>query len=144
MATRNLARAAVEGGRRGRYMQHYETRVERRAVKAHLQRIQNVDDALDAGTLHGREDDWDSGFTDKLNPTERFLASNAGRPWDDVYSELCRRFDRRSLKGWHLLRHVDRMVHGHRERWPRAWFVYGARVDELGVLRYVHRNKWRV
>lgn len=146
MATKNLARSAVEGGRKGRDMERWQTRAERQAVRIQLCGIRSVDDALDAGLLPPRWQDWDSGFTDKLNPTERFLRSRAGRPWNDVYSELCRRYDRRSLKGYHLVSaHIDRSMvggHGHRWHWPFGASDYGPRVDEHGILRYTQKRRW--
>ncbi len=40
-------------------------------------------------------------------PFDRFLESRLGRPWDDVYSEICAEFDRRSYVGYRFLRDLD-------------------------------------
>lgn len=45
-------------------------------------------------------------FNDYLKPLQRFLRARLGRPWNDVYSEICSHTDRRSTIGNHLLDHV--------------------------------------
>jgi hypothetical protein len=50
------------------------------------------------------------GFSDLLNPLERFLRSKVGRPWDKVYSELSQTLDRRSMAGLHIWSHVKDYV----------------------------------
>lgn len=37
-------------------------------------------------------------------PFDRFLASRLGRPWDEVYSELCDEFDSRTFAGYRFRR----------------------------------------
>ncbi len=49
-------------------------------------------------------------FSDFLNPLERFLRSNVGRPWDKVYSELCAHLDRRKTTGRHVFEHLEDFV----------------------------------
>jgi len=41
---------------------------------------------------------------DRLKPLYRFLDSRVGRPWDDVYSEICQAANVKTLRGWHLLK----------------------------------------
>lgn len=141
MATKNLARTVVEGGRRGRYGERYLDRRRKRSIKVQLKK--GADDPIEVTAP------WVlSEFSDRLAPIERFLQSNRGRPWDKVYSELCKRFDRRTLKGYHLLSaHVDlHMVGGHKEskRWTAAYpgTGYGAWVDRHGILRYTQRRRY--
>lgn len=141
MATKNLSRTVVEGGRRGRYGERYVDRRVKRAVKAQLAR--GEEDPIEPVAT------WvTSEFSDRLAPVERFLQSNKGRPWNKVYSELCKKFDRRTLKGYHLLSaHVDRhMVDGHGLGAERAAYrrlhSYGAWVDRNGILRYTQRRRW--
>ncbi|MGH7803570.1 MAG: DEAD/DEAH box helicase, partial [Candidatus Binatia bacterium] len=92
LSTKNLARTVIEGGRSGwsRWAARHETRRERRKVK-HL--------------LHGDRDHENVSFprrgafelsqNDRVNPAIRWLASNCGRPWRKVYSELVAKFDTR-------------------------------------------------
>lgn len=49
-------------------------------------------------------------FSDFLNPLERFLRKNVGRPWDKVYSELCQHLDRRKTTGRHVFQHLEGYV----------------------------------
>ncbi|MFN7944348.1 MAG: hypothetical protein U0Z53_03275 [Blastocatellia bacterium] len=49
-------------------------------------------------------------FSDFLTPLERFLQSNVGRPWDKVYSELCKHLDRRKTTGRHVFQHLEAYV----------------------------------
>lgn len=43
---------------------------------------------------------------ENTKPIYRFLHKNVGRPWDDVYSEICENQDRRSTQGFHFLEHI--------------------------------------
>jgi hypothetical protein len=52
-------------------------------------------------------------FSDHLGPLRRLLLSKVGQPWDDVYSELCRRLDTNTLTGRHVLFHVWGYVERH-------------------------------
>src|SRR5579884_2443965 len=52
-------------------------------------------------------------FTDVLGPLRKFLHSRVGRPWDEVYSELCAGLDKRKATGRHIFVHVDAMVEKH-------------------------------
>jgi hypothetical protein len=47
-------------------------------------------------------------FTDFLSPVVGFLRKHVGRPWDDVWSELCRVLDGGSTTQRHVLEHVRR------------------------------------
>lgn len=49
-------------------------------------------------------------FTDNFAPIRRFLEKNVGRPWDKVYSEMCKDADLRSLEGWHFRLHIDDLI----------------------------------
>lgn len=154
MATKNLARTVTEGGRNGREMERFSTRIERRKNRHRLQRIESALDADESYDLLGkvwpdrRNDWWGTSFSDRLNPVERFLQARAGQPWDKVFSELCEKYDRRSLKGWHIIDgHVkrnmvavpgQRLLFGGSNYPPRS----GAWVDHHGILRYTQRSKW--
>jgi hypothetical protein len=45
-------------------------------------------------------------FNEHLGPLRRFLDSNVGRPWDKVYSEICRHVDRSNVVQKHILTHL--------------------------------------
>lgn len=54
-------------------------------------------------------------FGENLAPLQRFLQGSVGKNWDKVYSEIARRFDRRSVLGAHVYQHLWSWV----ERNPR-------------------------
>lgn len=64
---------------------------------------------------------------DRLAPLKRFLEANCGRPWADVYSEICKVADHRSIRGYHLRQHVWQYVvpsnHGGYRRHYGPFFV---------------------
>jgi hypothetical protein len=47
---------------------------------------------------------------DHLSPLKRFLVRQAGRPWNDVYSEICAVLDRRSVVQDHVHLHLEQFV----------------------------------
>lgn len=47
---------------------------------------------------------------DRLRPLRKFLKANCGRPWADVYGEICTFADSRSIRGYHLRQHVWQYV----------------------------------
>src|SRR5262245_51455346 len=52
-------------------------------------------------------------FSDLIGPLQRFLHSNVGRPWDDVYSEMKQSLDSRKVTGRHIFEHVEWEVELH-------------------------------
>lgn len=49
-------------------------------------------------------------FNEHLGPLRRFLQSNVGRPWDKIYSEICRHVDRGNVVQKHILTHLFEYV----------------------------------
>lgn len=45
-------------------------------------------------------------FSDNLSPLKRWLRSQLGQPWDNVYSQLRQKIETRTLCGQHLLFHL--------------------------------------
>lgn len=43
---------------------------------------------------------------DKLSPIRRYLRSQVGRPWNDVYSEICKTFNGNGVLQDHIKRHI--------------------------------------
>ena len=110
MATKRLSRTAIEGGRSG-YNKHERRQSysdERARVRDELRKL-----LVDADLA----DDWGQpkrqkvgkSFADKLGPPKRWLRKQAGRPWDEVYSDLKRSFDPRTTAGRHLV--YDHMLY---------------------------------
>lgn len=52
-------------------------------------------------------------LSDHLGPLRRFLRSQVGQPWDEVYSKLCQRMDSSTMAGQHVLSHVWQYVERH-------------------------------
>lgn len=131
MATKNLARTAIEGGRCGYYKMEVAARAaeERAATRAFLKRaVRDVDDV--EGVAAPRRRPVYVCFSDKLNPIRRFLYANCGRPWNKVRGELFARFDIRTTPGRHILfDHVLADIEGDRRWNPRLG------VDRHGILR---------
>jgi hypothetical protein len=50
------------------------------------------------------------GLNEHLGPLRRFLDSQVGRPWDKVFSEICRHINRNSAVQDHVRDHVDGYV----------------------------------
>jgi hypothetical protein len=56
---------------------------------------------------------WNGGtkwFSDHLGPIRRFLRSNIGRPWDNVYSEICTQLRGKFPDREHFLLHIYQYV----------------------------------
>lgn len=109
MAKRNLARTAIEGGRvkSCREAEHFTTRSERTQARMELRRAvvdpEYAEEVLideRAETPYGRE------FDDKLMPVKRWLASQVGQLWNNVYSKIKQTFDFRTTAGRHIVGHI--------------------------------------
>jgi hypothetical protein len=86
-------------------------------------------------------------FNEHLSPLRRFLDANVGRPWDKVYSEICKYVDRGNVVQKHILTHLfdyvvvhTVLIDGQPCRGERYW---GYRYGE--PLRTTHsRHRWYV
>lgn len=85
-------------------------------------------------------------FGDRIMPMRRWLRNQVGRPWDQVFSELCDNADERSIRGWHLKDHVIREVYtkgvvikNNGELWEShgEYRITGLYVDSDGILQYI-------
>lgn len=45
-------------------------------------------------------------FTDHIMPLKNYLRAQVGRPWNDVWSDLCATLDRRTTTGNHVFEHI--------------------------------------
>ena len=98
MATKNLARSVIEGGRCGYYQMEvakYAAK-ERAELRAFAGRVARDPDEAD-GVPPPKRQPVHVCFADKLSPAFRFLEANCGRPWMKVRGELFARFDIRKL-----------------------------------------------
>jgi len=49
-------------------------------------------------------------LNENLNPLQRYLRAQVGRPWDKVYSEIAQTIDRRNTVQQHVYQHLDGFV----------------------------------
>jgi hypothetical protein len=136
MATKRLARTAIEGGRTGysKYQRRHSHRYERTYVRCELSKI--VNGSCDDVVLDRRDPVYVS-FADKLGPAKRWLERQVGRPWDEVYASLKQAFDPRTTAGRHL-------VYDHMLPWVFGSWAREFEVDAEGILRTgTRRERWR-
>jgi len=141
MATKNLARTVIEGGRTGAYKATRDqvNRNERHQVKEHLNQcakdLEIYDDGDDPETQPpiDRFYPFDEKFADKLNPAERWLNKRIGKSWNKTYSELRETFDSRTTAGRHIL--FDHLLQGVSEANDDSRWYNDLVVDQNGVLR---------
>lgn len=138
MATKNLSRTVIEGGRY--HGNTFDRRAshgpERSGVRQALLAIRDGDDA--DGVVLPQKRKVTRHFHDKLAAAERWLRAQVGRPWNKVRSELFARFDTRTTAGRHIAFdhmlgwvRVDRAV----DRW--SWGYHILEVGRGGILRLV-------
>lgn len=81
-------------------------------------------------------------FSENFNPLWGIIRKNAGRKWDDVYSELCEVFDMRNHVNAHILIHLWDFVETHAffedgQVWVRG-YSQTRPVENSGCDYYVH------
>jgi hypothetical protein len=76
------------------------------------QRAQAIGDPedYDGGPPRASAARHEKDLNENLAPLRRYLMRQVGRPWDKVYSEICRTIDTRSAIGLHVLQHVDGFI----------------------------------
>ncbi len=155
MSTKNLARTVIEGGRYGsdkyrrrmslRYLRHDNRRFCDGVKTGRIEFDEVVEPARDI------EYRWrDEIHADKTRPCERFLASRAGRLWDDVVSEIIGRFNTSTLAGRHVV--YEHLVNRPQRDGDdhRYWHYWDAHVnggpkfwiDGNGVLRHNPKRRY--
>lgn len=90
-------------------------------------------------------------FSDHIEPLRRYLRKQVGRPWDDVWSEICQEFRGTGLQAQHIKQHVKWEVGGvpHSQEPTGSYFEwhqpsYGVvYVDEEGILRLAPKRSYR-
>ena len=151
MSTKNISRSSLEGGRYNynKYERNASHRHERSRLRSWLSNVRkDVEYAEEC--LPELRDPVHKGFTDKLNPAYRWLASRCERPWSEVYSELKKKFDTRSLASWHIVnQHMLAEVQGagSEQDGGSKWHHQRFFIDENDILRdrgedsYYYRKK---
>jgi len=144
MATKNLARTAIEGGRVGsnkydRRASHGEERARQREA---LSLVKSRDDWDDLSPVIQRKKVYKE-FNDKLSPVYAFLDARVGKSWKKVYAEIRTKFDARTTPGRHILfDHMLREVTGSGQQEALyRYFSVGYYIDKQGILRKAKDSK---
>lgn len=156
MSTKNLARTAIEGGRRQgyKYERKQSLRSARRGVNSALDAMRDPDEFYDMDfPERKRSSYWDGEkFNDRLGAVKRWMKAQVGKPWDKVYSVLRKRFDIRTTPGRHILfDHLLRMVWTSQDHTTGHSEYRGYYVDAEGILRenperrrYYYNSDWQL
>jgi hypothetical protein len=137
MATKNLARTVIEGGRITYYKMdvHRESRTERVKTRASLRAAMKDVESHDEKPTPKRRPVRPE-FGDKVRPLYRYLDSRVGKNWDKTYAEIRRRFDTRTTPGRHVVENhlLSGILLPGQE--PKAKYDYHHYfVDKVGILR---------
>ena len=138
MSRKNLSRTVIEGGRyyHNCFLRRASNGQERATTREWLDRVAVDLEEAEESAPSPRKRVYKM-FHDRLGPAKRWLLSQVGRPWAKVYSELCAKFDTRTVAGRHVVH--DHMLHWVRryddvdrfQRWHRFELV----IDKQGILR---------
>lgn len=101
---KDMSKVVIERPRHGHADRSEKTRLRLRHFDADRE-YDEYPGHLPASMMRGTK-----SFSDFLNPLTRFLRSNVGRPWDQVYSELCAHLDRRKTTGRHVFEHLEDFI----------------------------------
>ena len=89
------------GGSRVKNKNGYKNRIKKNEY-AHAKKHEGIKYMHEGGTK------W---LNDNLEPLTRFLNTHQGKNWNKLYSELCRKLDKRTLPGIHVFNHLWDFVH---------------------------------
>jgi hypothetical protein len=94
--------------------------------------------SFESTSRHRKQDSNSQG--DRLNPLKRYLESQVGRPWSEVFSEICAVNDKRTIRGYHLLTHLfqDVMVDG-----VQRGDIGGYQDFKVGPDGVLRKHDWR-
>lgn len=139
MATKNIARTAIEGGRnwRNKWERRYSNRCVRSRERDQLLRLIQDPETVDSFTIRRRAKVYPE-FNDKLNPVRQWLASQVGAPWADVYRRIRGEFDFGTTAGRHIVGHIRQYVNTREEEPTYYSFTcyHGVRVGGRRVSNY--------
>lgn len=138
MATKNLARTVIEGGRAGyNKFERYESHRTERAQAREFLSVAKRDPEAAEDMAGPKRQPVSQGFTDKLSPVWRFLESRVGKSWAKSRSMIFQKFDIRTTAGRHVLfDHMLREVADSKQDASLSrWFHKDYYVDAQGILR---------
>ena len=140
MATKNLARTIIEGGRMesSTYERRNFTRRERVAVRHFLWRTVRDVDLYDERVMPARRKAYKE-YKDNFGPAYRWLRSRVGKSWNKTHAILFKKFNARTTAKCHfvfshLLKEAQAISDCHR------YFSSEYIVDDKGILTYKPRK----
>lgn len=109
MATKNISRTVIEGGRakrnqQDRYLSNRKLRAEVRDDLHHASQLSDIEDY----DVPAKRQKVRKEFEDKLGAVRRWMESRVGKPWDETFSELTKKFDTRNMASRHVV--VDHIL----------------------------------
>jgi hypothetical protein len=109
MSTKRMSRTLIEGGATNYWKEQrvIEQRRERRLIK---QALREGAEEMDFMILPVRDSVWGMKSNHATWKIELWLKGQIGRKWDDVWSDLCRRYNRRTERGRRILQYVKHIV----------------------------------
>lgn len=104
MSKKNIARSAIEGGRYkyNKYKRRNSHRKVRASERDYCNKAEYDSENIDSFEIRVKDKVY-KDFRDKLAPMYRWLASQVGRAWNDVFSEITQKFDTRTTAGRHIV-----------------------------------------
>ena len=99
---------------------HYSNYRHLKVFKADEQKAHDDDEYVPVGSASSQSREsmskryivagYGKSLNENLNPLYGYLHKSVGRPWDKIYSEICKMFDKRSVVNQHILEHVPDRV----------------------------------
>ncbi len=105
MATKDISRTVIEGGRYNHNKQDRRTsnRLHRASSRRYSKLVGSLIDPDDIGPYPKRRP-VRREFKDKLGPVRRWISKQVGKRWDVTFSNLVHDFDTRTVAGNHVVR----------------------------------------
>ena len=145
MSTKKLARTILEAGSSGesKYERHLSTRKERSQTREYLSKVTRDPEVTERIVTPKRGPNWKSP-DDNLGAVKRFVDSWVDRKWDKCLSEMMKKFNPKSLAGYHIIYdHILRDIYPNeaalnaRPYWRARYGEYY--VDGQGILRKIDK-----
>ena len=136
MARKDISRTTIEGGRsRPNKLERRRSNAEFRVRSARFVRRISKDLSVYDLELPPERVKVYKDFADRLSPLRRWLKSQDGRPWEELFAKIKVTFDDRTTAGRHILEHLFQEI---RQRRPDgSWFISRETivVDRAGIIR---------
>lgn len=106
----DMDKLLVERPRRGHSEPNLDVQRGRAYTTRYRKDLEALDDLPKKDSMKRFDWGWGKEFNENLNPLRRFLKSNVGRKWDDVYSELREHVNPGSTVQNHIMQHLWQYV----------------------------------